>query len=82
MISAALGIGFIGLLFQIPLPSNADTATPAQITAGMTWALLYNPVIFALSLLIMRRLARPRHIETDTHAQPQNTAGAGLSSRR
>jgi MFS family permease len=81
MVSASLGIGFIGLLFQIPVPSSAEAATPAQTTAGMTWALLYNPVIFALSLLIMRRLAKPRHTETDTHAEPQNTAAARLSSR-
>jgi hypothetical protein len=64
MIGGALGVGFTGLLFQLPLSAHP---TAPELVKGMSYALFYNPTIFLLSLLLIMRLPRTKSaVETGT----------------
>lgn len=58
MIGRSLGVGGTGVLFSIPLPRAIAAATAGQLATGMSYGLLYSPIVFALSLLIITRLPR------------------------
>ncbi len=53
IIGRALGVGLTGQLFVLPLPAAIATATAAQLVTGMSYGLLYAPVLFAVSLVII-----------------------------
>jgi len=59
-IGGAIGVGVTGLLFQIPLRGAIGTATAGQLATGMSFSLLYNPIVFALSLVIIMRLPKQK----------------------
>jgi EmrB/QacA subfamily drug resistance transporter len=55
----AIGVGLMGVLFQSQLDRGIVSATASQLRSGMTYSLLYNPVTFGLSALIIITLLRP-----------------------
>ncbi|HEV2635625.1 MAG TPA: MFS transporter [Actinocrinis sp.] len=55
----ALGVGGTGLLFQSRLHGSVDDATRGQLSSGMVHAMLYNPVAFTLTLLLILILPKP-----------------------
>lgn len=73
VIGGALGIGLMGLLFQSQLPGGLAAATAGQLRSGMTYSLLYNPVTFGISALIIITSFRQRRHKP----APINNKGAG-----
>lgn len=73
VIGGAVGVGLMGLLFQSQLAGGVASATASQLRSGMIYGLLYNPVTFGISALIVITSFRPRR------RKPALTgAGAGV----
>jgi EmrB/QacA subfamily drug resistance transporter len=60
VIGGALGVGLMGLLFQSQLPGVAQQATSGELRSGLALSLIVNPVVFALSVLIILTRLRPK----------------------
>ena len=59
VIGGALGVGLMGLLFQSSLARGVSAATTAELRSGLARSLIFNPVVLALSLVVIVTLLRP-----------------------
>jgi MFS family permease len=78
VIGGALGVGFMGLLFQSSLPGGVAAATAAELRSGLARSLIFDPVVFAVSLVIIVTLLRPAKEAEDksrSHAQIHQEEG-------
>lgn len=64
VIGGALGVGLMGLLFQSSLARGATAAMTAELRSGMARSLIFNPIVLALSLVIIVTMLRP--VKEDT----------------
>lgn len=58
VIGGALGVGLMGLLFQSSLARGVTAATAAELRSGLARSVIFNPVVLALSLVIIVTLLR------------------------
>jgi hypothetical protein len=65
VIRAALGVGLMGLLFQSSLTRGVAAVTAAELRSGLARSLIFNPIVFALSLVVIVTLLRPVKEETE-----------------
>ena len=73
----ALGVAGTGLLFQSRLHGSVDQATAGQLSSGLVHALLYNPIAFSVSLLIIYILPKPpKPPEPTDAAEPAGSPSA------
>lgn len=88
VIGGALGVGLMGLFFQSSLARGVAAATAAELRSGLARSLVFNPIIFAFSLVIIVTLLRPVKEKTEKGwGQPGDStaevqAAAELSQRR
>ena len=59
VVGGALGVGLMGLLFQSSLARAAAAVTAAELRSGMARSLLFNPIAFALSIIVIVTMLRP-----------------------
>lgn len=57
-IAAAVGVVIMGGLFQSQISSTLAAATAGQLSSGFARALLFNPAVFALALVVLALLPR------------------------
>jgi predicted MFS family arabinose efflux permease len=65
VIGGALGVGLMGLLFQSSLARGAAAATAAELRTGMARSLIFDPIVLALSLVVIVTQLRPVKKETE-----------------
>lgn len=65
VIGGALGVGLMGLLFQSSLARGVAAATAAELRTGMARSLIFDPVVLALSLVVIVTQLRPVKKETE-----------------
>jgi hypothetical protein len=62
-IAGAIAVVVMGMLFETQIPGSLGAATADQLSSGFACALAFNPVIYALALVILALL--PRAVSPD-----------------